>query len=35
MGKFRQLGQESLPLIDFKNVFPLSILSMLRSGLGL
>ena len=28
MSKFRQLSQESLPLIDFKNLFPLSILSI-------
>ena len=28
MSKFRQLSQESLPLIDFKKLFPLSILSI-------
>ena len=30
MGKFRQLSPELWPLIDVKNSFPLSILSILR-----
>ena len=29
MGKFHQLSQELWPLIDVKNLFPLSILSIL------
>ena len=31
MGNFRQLSPEFHPLIDVKNLFPLSILSIFRS----